>query len=292
MLIYPLSVRDKKPHVHATKIKGTRADGLPDGVHTGGCYLIDGEVWKPLDGRPYLNADHHAATLEAECLEANSDLPFFPKNWRIEERNERRWLVRNEAYIVGKEHGKKIDFNEIDKDTIMLLEQTVRELNRRGWEINDPISLGFDVENSVWFIVDLSSCNKLPDDSPYHCDEEYRIYQFMEWCGYDKLVAFRKKGRTMLHDWVYSADEIELKIERLFKYENVYASFNRPFSLVWATLPNETKLIHEDKADWKRSIPWTWILTVEPLPDDVQKRYELRWAWSPINVYKDKRRKK
>jgi hypothetical protein len=62
----PLSIRDVAPGPDFTRLTGTRPDGLPDGVHTGGAWLSpDGrEVWKPLDARPYANADGHIPASE------------------------------------------------------------------------------------------------------------------------------------------------------------------------------------------------------------------------------------
>ena len=91
---YPLSIRDVSPSPGAVRLTGTRQDGLPDGMHTGGAWLCGEEVWKSLDGRPYANAECHYSTLEADVLEEMADKPLFPRNWRIEEANGRRFLVR------------------------------------------------------------------------------------------------------------------------------------------------------------------------------------------------------
>ncbi len=48
----PLPIRAIGPHPDAVRLRGTRADGLPDGVHTGVVWLWDQEVYKPDDRRP------------------------------------------------------------------------------------------------------------------------------------------------------------------------------------------------------------------------------------------------
>ena len=61
-----LSIRDVAPGPDFTRLTGTQPHGLPDRVHTGGALLSpDGrEGWKPLDARPYANADGRIPTNE------------------------------------------------------------------------------------------------------------------------------------------------------------------------------------------------------------------------------------
>lgn len=97
----PISIRERKPFQNALLISAARYDGLPEGTHTGGAYVYEDKVYKPLDARPFMNAKYHLPTLEAEMLEQLSDLHSFPKNWTVETHNERRWLVRKKAFVPG-----------------------------------------------------------------------------------------------------------------------------------------------------------------------------------------------
>jgi hypothetical protein len=45
-VVLPLAIRDVGPHPHAVRITGSRPDGLPDGVHTGGVWLYGGEIYR------------------------------------------------------------------------------------------------------------------------------------------------------------------------------------------------------------------------------------------------------
>jgi hypothetical protein len=68
-------------------------------------------------------------------------------------------------------------------------------------------------------------------------------------------------------------------------YQHIYASFNRPIDAMWANLHN-AEYQHEPMANWNEAVPWTWIITKDLLPEEILKRYELTWGWSPIN-YKE-----
>lgn len=226
-------------------------------------------VYKPLDGRPWANADCHCPTLEAEMLEECSDLSLFPKNWRIETHNGRRFLVRKKAYIYRTEE----DYRSLSKSDVIEIEASIREANRRGWEINDPIVIGY--LDGHHFIVDLSSCQRMTGKCAFAADEEWRIFRFFEMCGYNRLVMLRRNGSSLV-------DPLRRLDRDKMDHRHVYASFNRPLSLVWASLPGDPVLEHNDRMNWKTMQPYTWIITDEPLSDDICYRYELTWAWSPI----------
>jgi len=267
----PLSSREIKPHVHATRITGTRMDGLPDGVHTGGCWLCpDDTVWKPLVGRPWANATELVPTKERECLEAMSDVPLFPKNWEIRMACGMEWLVRRKAAILGRD----VDHAAIDMLDGLQVEQSVRELNRRGWELNDPISLGYIDE---WFVVDLSSAWHLSGQGIYQANDENRIYQFWGWCGLHNLTDLRKNARTARHEWWLKG------MTARSAHEHVYASFNRPIDRMLATLPEGVELKQNDRGNWQAMIPWTWLFSTKPLDAELCDRYELVWGWSPVH---------
>ena len=269
MMKLPLAVRDRSPFSDAVRITGTRYDEMPEGVHTGGAWLYENKVYKPLDGRPYVNADAHYRTLEAEMLEECKDIPLFQKNWTEEIHNNRIFLVRNKAVILDKG-----DYRHLNKELVLQVEQSIREVNRRGWEIGDPIVLGY--VNYDYFIVDLSNCQRMNGKGAYAADEDWRIRVFFELCGYDRLIKLRSAGHRLVNPVRVLKGEIP------DGYHHVYGSFYRPFSLMWATLPGKPIIEHETRADQNAMIPHSWILTREPLNDDILYKYELTWAWSPI----------
>jgi len=269
----PLSIRDVSPSPDAVRLTGKSPNGLPSGVHTGGAWLWAGEVWKPLDGRPYANSPNHYSTREAEVLELMAGKPLFPRNWRVEERNGRRFLIRKKAYIIPDDFDYKDVFTSTDK--VLMVEAAVRELNRNKWEIGDDIALAVDPDTYELFLYDLSVAHLQDGQGCYRADEEWRIRNFFKACGAERLLKLRQNA-------FHVVSSIDFIMERGGGFCHVYASFNRPVSPIWADIPGEPKFVHNDWADWAESIPHTWIVVKEPLPDEILKRYELRWGWSPI----------
>lgn len=265
---YPLSIRDVKPHPMAYRITGERPDGMPDGYHTGGAYLWEGMVYKPLDGRPYANADCHVQTQEDKILDVMQDVPLFQKNWHVEELNGRRFLVRKQAIIVG---SKDYAWTDLDRDQVLQVEQSLRMLNYRNIEINDPISMGFD-ENGDMFIVDLSCAGYTNPGFLNGADDTNHVLNFFKLCRYNGLFNLRRKARNASEAFILSHDK---------DYRHVYASFNRPISGLWASIPGAV-YVHNERADWDNGIPHSWVVTDKPLSDDVIYRYELSWGWSPV----------
>lgn len=272
--IYPLSIRDISPDEGFTRLTGIRSDNLPDGVHTGGAWLSpdDKEVWKPLDGRPYLNADCHVETQELEVLEAMAGLPGFPRNWRVEERNGRRFLVRPKSIILTPE--------QIKAEYAKMIEQAIRQLNSQFWVIGDLISVGFDRASLSPFIVDLSAAHK--EEKPWPADEEWRILAWLKWAGFKGLAKLREMARSVAHPETSllvklgAVDDLEWPGE---EWQHVYASRMRPISTLWANIPQA----HYVSSSWSETGVHTWVITPGPLAEDVIYRYELTWGWSPIS---------
>lgn len=279
--VLPLSIREVKPAKYATRITGQRYDGLPDGVHTGGAYLWEGEVYKPLDGRPYANADCHLPTQEAECLEAMADQPCFPRNWRVETRDGRRFLVRKEAYVIDNPH-------ELEVTDLLLVEKAVRELNKAGWQVGDALSLARDFSTYELFILDLSCAHKLTGAWMYDNDENWRVVKLFKQAGFERLAAMRERGQHVFHDPLHFKALFDRDVR---DFHFLYGSFNRPLSKIWATLPADVLLI--DSHRWYTEIdnlmrqhtdgvPHTWIASPGPLDDDLLYRYELTFCWEEI----------
>lgn len=272
--LLPLSIRDVAPTADAQRLTGVRPDGLPDGVHTGGAWLVGDEVWKPLDGRPYLNCDGHIPTLEAVCLELMADRPGFPRNWRIETKNGRTFLVRPWVATIPAE----VPYALLTTENLLYIESAVRALNAAGWQINDELSLGIDPESYKPFILDLSNAGYIGpgDRGCYSADEEWRVLKFFETAGAELLVKLRNNARHCITTVEWLLEHPNLK--------HVYGSFNRPMDGFWAAIPVARAFIQNLYPNWTEGQPHTWIVTEEPLPQSVIERYELRWGWSPIHT--------
>jgi len=269
----PLSIRDISPHPDAIRLTGQRADGLPNGIHTGGAWLWQGEVWKPLDGRPYPNSANHYATQEDDVLELMVGQPLFPHNWRIEERNGRRFLVRKKALILPDD----ADYDDLDREHLLAIEKAVRNLNRQQWELGDDIALAFDINLGELFFYDLSAAHIQDGEGCYQADDTQHIYRFFGLC---KQAAWLLKLRQNAEHAISYAYHMK---DRVAGYQHVYASFARPISLLWATFPETPLLRHNDYADWSAAVPLTWVITKDLLPESILYSYELIWGWSPIH---------
>jgi hypothetical protein len=269
----PISIRDVSPSPDAIRLTGTRPDGLPDGVHTGGAWLLpDDTVWKPLDGRPYVNCEFHYPTKEAECLEVMADRPLFPRNWWLAQRNGRSWLVRKKAWVFGQ--CPELGLKDLKLDQILLIEQGVRDLNQHHWELGDSVSIALDPDYNL-FLLDLSCANETHGWGIYVADDEWRILRFFNEVGATRLSRRRERARHTVSDLRFTVEHRG--------YKHVYGSYSRPISNIWATIPGAV-FIHEDYPNWEKAIPHTWVITQEPLAEDILTRYELVWGWSPIHI--------
>lgn len=298
---YPIGIRGLPPALgdgfeplETHPILGT----LPEAVHTGGLWVKNGEVWKPLDGRPFANAEGHIPTLEAECLEAMAGQPGFPRNWRVKVRpvtvdgitHDRRWLVRKMAFVFG---AGDVPLGYVQPEDVLLAEQGVRALNRAGWELHDQIIIGRDGETYETFIVDLSNVAPLPAAWRHDDNEAYIIRMFEDY-GFEQFAKLRRAGSHILHELVYDQDPRSEHIRKTlcnndafdWRWRNwsVYASLYRPMSSLWASIPGAEYV----PGDWFPVELWnnrrcpTWVLVPEPLTNEMVHRYELTWAWSAI----------
>lgn len=235
--------------------------------------MLEGEVWKPLDGRPYANAEHHYPTKEAEALEALKGHPAFPKNWRVEESNGRMWLVRPKLLVLGND----FSFSDITKlkDFCHEVEDAVRYMNSANWLLNDDISVALD-KHYTPTILDLSCAQYMISRAA--CDSEWwRVEKFLNQAGMATLVERRIKAHGMITQvWLHAH----------VRYSYVYGSYYRPFSTLWATMPTGCHYVHN--AVRNNIDPHTWILTDKMLPDDTVYRYELFPAWAewPMPIQK------
>ncbi len=266
----PASIRDTPPGPGAVRLTGTRVDGLPDGVHTGGAWLMpDDTVWKPLDGRPYANCEFHFPTKEYECLLLMQGFSLFPKNWKYVYQNKRAWLVRKKALVYGRD----IPMSDLGVENLFMIEQAVRNLNQHYWEIGDDISVAHDGETGELFILDLSTAHEQHGVAAYAPDDEFHIHKLFDQSGAHRLVLRRQKAKHLVSEWSWTIEHEG--------YKYVYGSYSRPISNLWARELN-AHFVHNDYANWDIQLPWTWVVTQKSLDADTLARYELVWAWSPL----------
>lgn len=280
----PLAIRDVAPGPGFTRPPMAQGEG----IHTGGVWVSpEGEYWKPLDGRPHMNADVHLPTREAECLELMAGTPGFPRNWRVEEAGEvvaggrvyrRRWLVRPPARLLPDR-----DVTLSLEHNVLPIERGLRELNRRGWELGDHLTVAYDPNEGVPFVLDLSTAHPYYDE----LDRQGDFPAFARWaeaCGFEGLVNLRVAGREVTDLFQVHKDprwpqrEQGGKSGPDMRYRHVYASRNRPINAGWANIPGA----HYQDADYGPLRVHTWVITPEPLDEETQRAYELTWAWSPV----------
>jgi len=271
------TIRDVSPGEGFTRIVSKRPDGLPDGVHTGGCWLsppipeIGDErvVWKPLDGGNAHDGPHYP-TQELECLEEMAGEPGFPKNWWTTYQNGRNWLVRRTALVYGQDVTRR-DAAPLGE----MAETALRALNAKGWELGDAVSFAFDLELGHWFIMDLS-CAARTYAVNSMWDDEWRLWKWWEDEGWPHLLKLRKAARHVVSS-LEIKDHYALPAGDLW----VYASRNRPLSLTWAhKLRGKAVLVPHHYANEGAQVH-TWAVTEGPLDDETVHDYELTLAWWP-----------
>ncbi|MCX6029402.1 MAG: hypothetical protein NT169_08880 [Chloroflexi bacterium] len=284
--VIPLALRDTPPSADAwVRLTGIRLDGLPDGCHTGGAWhnQTTGEVWKPLDARPGPDCPFHEPTREAEALALVAGEPAFPCNWRVEftspqvagELYYRRWLVRRHATVIDAAHRDLLTLSHV-----LDVEQGLRALNRRGWGVNDAISVALD-EGLRPFILDLSNAGSI---GRYE-DEEYSYWlPFLRRVGYGWLADLRAAGRGIAHGLLLWRDRMG------YHNGHVYAGLHqRPKRTPRGTLivePGETRRAISETCPQVR---W-WLVRPDEdgeLPQTTLDRLGLLWAWSPIRRLAD-----
>jgi len=295
----PLAIRGVSPGPGFTRLSSLNYKGLPDGVHTGGAWLSpDGqEVWKPLDCRPWLNAEHHVPTRELECLELMAGQPAFPRNWRVEEAGEieadgkahcRRWLVREKAWIPTVAESIH-DPARMTHEQVLAVEQGVRALNERGWEVGDSLMVGVD-RRARPFIVDLSNAypsRRLPGDG-----EEKRILEWFEWMGWRCLARLRRNAKHVYKHGACSLLDPDLTWPRTTA-ENGDLVPDRAFCHVYAALHQRLDFLEDIGAHYVRDADRVetgvskWVITRERLSSEQEAKYHLTWAWSPIPLQEE-----
>lgn len=263
-----------------------RADGLPDGVHTGGCWQApNGEVWKSLVDRPH-PGNTPCPTQEAECLTEMVGLPGFPNNWRVEHAAGQDWLVRRPVYLWPQT-------NDVTPrlEDVQVIEQALRAMNEHGWEYNDLPQLAYDLNHDAWFLLDLSAAFKPTIwQSRWHGDFD-NLMRFYAVAKMTHLKDLRQRGRSVVHairypEFVSSRDEPRRVLDRFYprtdeqrrEHTHVYASTYRPMNALWASIPGTVYL----PADLSKSPRvHTWVASDHLLPPETLDRYQLTYAYHP-----------
>lgn len=287
--IYPLELGDISPGTDFTRMEpGKRADGLPDGLHTGGTWLSpDNEVWKPLDAKPYPNAERRRETDEARCLSEMTGAPGHPDNWRVEECNGRQWLVRPFCYLWPQNRDKLI---KPKLHVFLMVEQAIFEMNARGWEYSDLPQLAYDPNRHEWFLLDHSAAFK-PEtwQHNYYGDRE-QVLRWFDLMGLEHIAELRRRGHHVHHaiqlpdfndpaqepynvlDAFYPAGE-----DRRRQHVYLYISALRPLGS-WCKI-NGSKFLRGDLS--KTPHVHTWVASAHLLDQEVLDSYELTFAYRP-----------
>ena len=266
----PLLLRSMAPGEGFTRMEMPTSEGQ----HTGGVYLSpDGqEVWKPLDGRPEPGASFHLATHEEVVLALMAGRTGFPKNWRVEEANGRRWLVRKLAYPVPEVYERIM----LTLDVVLQVEQAVRALNGKKWVLGSDLRVAIDADTYEPFLLGLATVQpgKGPEASLLRQANDSTLFErwASEVAGYGALVLYRRAARGV----VRSADWLEGPYGQSHRW--VYASERRPIDSSWADIPGAVYV----PSSWEATGVWTWVVVPGPLGDDLADRYQLRWGYGPI----------
>lgn len=256
----PLSLVDVAPGPGATRLTGTRLDGLADGVHTGGAWLFNKEVWKPTDCLPYPNCPYRVETSEVTALTALIGQPLFPKNWEYRFHNWRGWIVRPLCYIYGQNCPERLDMEQL-----LTVKEGLQNANRLGWVVGDEISVGLDLDYNL-FVVDMSCATYSPTG-----DDEGRFWRYASLMGFTLLCDRRRAAMDMRFTYLREHKQLQ---------PYIYGSYRRPLSPMWATkLPQDAHLVHNDCCNL--ITPHTWVLTKLALPEHVVLSYELTIACGP-----------
>lgn len=251
-----------------------------EGLHTGGPFFCSGtrEVWKPLDCLPFPNAEHRRPTREAEVLELMAGLPGFPRNWRVEGANGRRFLVRKLAYVIP----ETFERASLTLEHIAVVEQAIRTLNSLYWEVGETIlKVAIDPNTEEPFILDLSNAGVRRDapEKPYADD----LFLFEQWAWqFDAgkaLVSLRRSARKVVRSarWLLTPHGMT--------HTFVYGSPTCPMDDRWpgTSIPNAIYV----PTDVQTTSIHTWVVVPAPLSEEIVAHYQLRRGWAPI-VYDQK----
>lgn len=256
---YPLALRDVPPGPGYVRLP------LPprEGLHTGGPWFhpqAPNLIWKPLDARPFANAEVLVATREDEILALLAGMPGFPPNWARAVHNGRRWLVRRRAVVMEPDV-------PATRAEALAIEQGLRALSAAGWCLNDHLTVARDPDGAP-FVLDLS--NAAPESIARFRDDWRAWCRWAREVGHADLADLREAAHDLacLIGWALHPERHDLS--------HVYActSIELADGVAGALLePSE----HPGIA--------AWLLTPEPLDQATCQRFGLVWGWSPIEEH-------
>ena len=244
-----------------------------EGGHTGGPFVSpDGrEAWKPLDALPYLNAPRRIPTQEDVALALMAGAVGFPRNWRVELANGRRWLVRQVARVIPETYAGDL----VTRSQVLMVERALRLLNARYWEVGDPlqIKVAIDPDTGNPFILDLSSAHRMgsPTSSGIFKADDTRLFEKWaeEVAGHADLVRLRRAARRVVSRsaWILG------KYGRSHRW--VYGAPQPPSE---ASIPDAVYLPVEVGELGLH----TWVVVPGRLGDDLVAHHHWQWGWGPI----------
>lgn len=292
---FPYEIRNVPPHAACVRLpERDNGTGLPDGVHSGGCWIDEeaNEVWKPmlnlvnLASGPYFIASKELAFFQAMH---QHHVALCPKNYRIERTDDERvWMVRQKAYDLR-------DWTHLDLEQRteygLAVEEGVAHINRLGWSLGDTtLGVLIDPDSYDPFIVDGSCAYEcgLNAVGCYRANDTDALHRWWKSIGLDGLVDLRIAGSSILLDRYQTYDIRGWEEFHRSPFKHVYLSYNRPFTFAWADKYDEgERIIGQtlNKKDVQREGKWTvyghtWIVTAKPLSEQYQARYELRHAYT------------
>ena len=266
-----------------------RADGRPDGFHTGGVWLTPDEtkVYKPLTAWPCANATERYPTDEAECLAVMSGKPgFLPRDaWHIELLRDQWWLVMPRLLFWP----QNIDVMlHPTMEHLLLIESAVRAMNAAGWLYNDSPQLAYYQGTPV--LMDFSNAHR-PTTWDQGYNDEFRMARWWQDMGHEDISLLRRRGKHIRHA-VRLPEFCDPKEEPFIPhdlanvpsredrstYEHIYASQYRPMTAAWG--PREG-IVYLNADEQKEPRVYTWLACDHELPADLVNSLGLTMAWVP-----------
>ncbi len=273
---YPLSLGGVSPGEGFWRMALAHSwKGLPEGRHTGGPWTSGKEVWKPLDACPGPDVSYRVNTLEDVVLEELYTVdPFlFPRNWRIEERRGRRFLVRPWFRVVPFSYPPA----QITHDQVLLVECMVRVVNEQWWWIGDDLNIAFDADDHP-ILLDLSNAQRVNSRTAQGCEQPAEEYRFEEWAeavaGYGELVRLRRAAQHLVSSvrWTMSEDALGWTDPRRWVYASFQSSIPPASIDQCIVFPAHVEALNVR----------FWCIAPGKLSDAELSNYNLVLGWAPL----------
>lgn len=240
------------------------------GIHCGGVFRSPDKkyIYKPLDCRDgHQNNAPRLRTQEDVVLDVMAGAPGFPRNWHVEQKNGREWLVRPACLTIP----GTFPLAELREAHVLEIEAGLRALNEKNWDLGDGLEVAIDPQTRLPFLLDLScSLYRGPKCSDLYRDDSSRFDTWVETVGFAEVSRFRWDARHIV-------ESVRFHYRYPKEYTHVYATTSGPFTRS-SELPGALLI----EADRQKSEVWTWI--VLPVRLDVRRASDLGliWGWSPL----------